>query len=127
MSHFAKVVDGIVTEVIVAEPEFFETFVDDSPGEWIQTSYNTHGGIHYDPVTREPSADQSKALRKNYAGIGMIYDRDRDAFYHKKPFPSAVFNEEMCNWDHPVPRPNDENNYEWNEENQTWDLVETSE
>ena len=63
MAHFAKVVDGKVTQVIVAEPEFFNTFVDSSPGEWIQTSYNTRGGVHYDPNTNTPSANQSKALR----------------------------------------------------------------
>ena len=67
MAHYAKVKNGIVETVIVAEAEFFETFVDDSPGEWIQTSYNTRGGVHYDPATGEPSEDQSKALRKNYA------------------------------------------------------------
>ena len=70
MAHYAKVKNGIVETVIVAEAEFFETFVDDSPGEWIQTSYNTRGGVHYDPETGEPSEDQSKALRKNYATYG---------------------------------------------------------
>ena len=74
MAHFAKVVNGIVTQVIVAEPEMFDTFIDTSPGEWIQTSYNTMGGIHYNSETGEPSADQSKALRKNFAGIGYTYN-----------------------------------------------------
>jgi len=74
MSHFAKVVDGKVAQNIVAEAGFFDTFVDSSPGAWIQNSYNTRGGIHYDPVTGEPSADQSKALRGNFAGIGYTYD-----------------------------------------------------
>jgi hypothetical protein len=68
MAHFAKVNnDGLVTQVIVAEPEFFDAFQDAEPGSWIQTSYNTRGGVHYDPVTGEPSADQSRALRKNYS------------------------------------------------------------
>jgi len=86
MAHFAKVQNGIVTQVIVAEPEFFQTFVDTSPGEWIQTSYNTRGGVHYKPDTNEPSDDQSKALRKNYAGTGFTYDKTRDAFIPPKPY-----------------------------------------
>lgn len=90
MAHFAKVVNGIVTQVIVAEPEFFQTFVDSSPGEWIQTSYNTRGGIHYDPLTGLPSEDQSKALRANFAGIGFTYDRENDVFYAPKPHPDAT-------------------------------------
>ena len=69
MAHYAKVKNGIVETVIVAEAEFFETFVDDSPGEWIQTSYNTRGGVHYDPATGEPSEDQSKALRKKLCNL----------------------------------------------------------
>ena len=69
MSHYAKVQNGYVTKVIVAEAEFFDTFVDDSPGEWIQTSYNTRSGVHYKPNSDEPSEDQSKALRKNYAQV----------------------------------------------------------
>ena len=93
MAHFAKVVDGIVERVIVAEPEFFNNFVDSSPGTWIQTSYNTKGGVHYDPETVEPSADQSKALRKNYAGKGYSYDVARDAFIPPKEFESWTLNE----------------------------------
>ena len=92
MAHYAKVVDEIVKDVIVAEPEFFDTYVDDSPGEWIQTSFNTIGGIHYDPITKEPSSDQSKALRKNFAGIGLTYSREMDAFIPPKPFASWILN-----------------------------------
>jgi len=123
MAHFAKVVNNIVTQVIVAEPEFFETFVDTSPGEWIQTSYNIRGGIHYKPNTNEPSTDQSKALRKNYAGTGFTYDKTRDAFIPPQPYPSWTLNEETCLWDSPVPYPTDGELYIWNEETQTWDLV----
>jgi hypothetical protein len=122
MAHFAKVQNGIVTQVIVAEPEFFETFVDTSPGEWIQTSYNTRGGVHYKPDTNEPSADQSKALRKNYAGTGFTYDKIKDAFIPPKPYPSWTLNEETCLWDSPVPYPNDGEMYTWNEQTQTWEL-----
>lgn len=122
MTHFAKVQDGTVTQVIVAEPEFFNTFVDSSPGEWIQTSYNTRGGVHYDPNSNEP--DGGVALRKNYAGIGFIYDKDLDAFIQPKPFASWVLNEETCNWESPVPYPADSNEYIWNEETQSWELID---
>ena len=111
MSHFAKVVDGVVALVIVAEPEFFETFVDSSPGEWIQTSYNTHGGEHKLGGT---------PLRKNYAGIGFTYDRTRDAFIPPKPFASWLLNEDTCLWDAPVAYPTDGKGYSWNEETTNW-------
>lgn len=88
MSHYCKVVNGIVTQVIVAEPEFFDTFVDSSPGEWIQTSYNTRGGQH----------PEGKPLRKNYAGIGFTYDTERDAFIPPKPEGDYALDEETCLW-----------------------------
>ena len=120
MAHFAKVVDGTVTQVIVAEPEFFETFVDSSPGEWIQTSYNTRGGVHYNPETGEPSADQTKALRKNYAGIGFTYDRTKDAFIPPRPYASWNLNEESCLWEAPVAYPDDGKRYTWDEATTNW-------
>ena len=120
MAHFAKVQNGIVTRVIVAEPEFFETFVDDSPGKWIQTSYNTRGGVHYNPETGEPSADQTKALRKNYAGKGYTYDATRDAFIPPQPFASWTLNEDTCLWDAPVAYPDDGNIYQWDEDTTNW-------
>ena len=120
MAHFAKVVDGLVTKVIVAEPEFFDTFVDDSPGTWIQTSYNTRGGVHYDPETGEPSADQTKALRKNYAGMGFKYDTTRDAFIPPQPFASWTLNDTSCLWEAPVAYPEDGNMYEWDEDTTNW-------
>jgi hypothetical protein len=110
MSHFAKVENGIVTQVIVAEQDF----VDAQEGTWVQTSYNTYGGVHYSPETREP--DGGVALRKNYAGIGYIYDSDRDAFYAPQPYPSWTLNESSCIWEAPIPMPDDENMYEWDEE-----------
>ena len=110
MSHFCKVVNGIVTQVIVAEPEFFDTFVDTSPGEWIQTSYNTHGGQH----------PENRPLRKNFAGIGFTYDRERDAFIEPKPFASWVLNENTCLWESPIAMPNDGNRYNWDEEQLQW-------
>ena len=88
MGHFAKVTNGIVTQVIVAEPEFFDTFVDSSPGEWVQTSYNTRGGQH----------PENRPLRKNYAGIGFTYDVERDAFIPPKPEGDYALDEETCLW-----------------------------
>jgi len=92
MSHFAKVVDGKVTQVIVAEPEFFDTFVDSSPGTWLQTSYNTHGNQH----------PEGRPLRGNYAGIGYTYDATNDVFYAPKPSDTAVLNEETWLWEDTV-------------------------
>ena len=115
MAHYAKVLEGIVETVIVAEPEFFNNFVDDSPGKWIQTSYNTRGGVHYEPNSNTPSSDQSKALRKNYAGIGYTYDKTRNAFIPPQQFPSWTLNETTCLWDPPMPQPSDGKAYLWDE------------
>jgi hypothetical protein len=123
MGHYAKVVSGEVVQVIVAEPEFFNSFVDTSPGEWIQTSYNTRGGVHYVPNSNppEPSEDQSKALRKNYAGLGFTYDREKDAFIPPKPYPSWVLDETSCLWEAPTPMPTDGYMYQWVEANTAWE------
>lgn len=114
MAHYAKVSNGIVTQVIVAEADFFNSFVDTSPGEWIQTSYNTHGGVHLNCGT---------PLRKNYAGIGFTYDRERDAFIPPKPFQSWVLNEESCLWESPTPMP-EEGQYYWDEPTLSWKPIE---
>jgi len=120
MSHFAKVNNGIVERVIVAEPEFFETFVDSTPGTWIQTSYNTRGGVHY-TRSGKPSANQSKALRKNYAGLGYTYDKVRDAFIPPQPHASWTLDEDTCLWEPPVEYPKDTGGiYKWNEETKNW-------
>jgi hypothetical protein len=111
MSHFAKVLDGKVIQVIVAEPEFFQTFVDSSPGEWVQTSYNTHGGVH---------VNGGKPIRKNYAGIGFSYDQIRDAFIPPQPFQSWILNEDTCLWDPPAPMPTDGQRYSWDEATTSW-------
>jgi hypothetical protein len=113
MAHFAKVVDGIVTKVIVAEPEYFNTFVDDSPGNWIQTSYNTIGGEHKLDGT---------PLRKNFAGKGYTYDSVKDAFIPPKPYASWVLDESTCLWNAPVAKPTD-GLYVWNESTTSWDSV----
>ena len=111
MAHFAKVNGGIVEQVIVAEPEFFDTFVDSSPGEWIQTSYNTYGGVHKTGGT---------PLRKNFAGIGYTYDKELDAFIAPKPFASWSLNETSCLWEPPSPYPSDGKAYRWDEPTTNW-------
>ena len=116
MAHFAKVNNGIVEQVIVAEPEFFTTFVDSSPGEWIQTSYNTSGGVHKLGGT---------PLRKNFAGIGFTYDRTKDAFIPPKPFNSWLLNETTCLWEAPTPMPQDDKVYNWDEATTSWVEVVT--
>jgi len=122
MAHYAKVLNGIVEKVVVAEPSFFDKFIDTTPGQWIQTSFNTRGGIHYDPITGQP--DDGIPLRKNYAGTGFTYDKSRDAFIPPQPYPSWTLNEETCLWDSPVPYPEDGEMYTWNEQTQTWELLE---
>lgn len=115
MAHYAKVKNDIVTQVIVAEAEFFDTFVDTEPGKWVQTSYNTRGGVHYEPNSTTASSDQSKALRKNYAGVGFVYDSDKDAFYEPQPYPSWTLNDTTCIWESPIAKPDDGNGYYWDE------------
>jgi hypothetical protein len=111
MSHFAKVVDEKVTQVIVAEPEFFETFVDTSAGAWIQTSYNTYGNAHRLGGT---------PLRGNYAGIGFTYDSINDVFYAPQPYASWVLDNATWTWQAPTPMPNDGKRYEWDESTTSW-------
>lgn len=121
MSHFAKVENGIVVNVIVAGQSFIDLLPD--VDNWIQTSYNTRGGIHYEPNSNTPSADQSKALRKNYAGLGYTYDSRLDAFIPPKIFASWGLNEETCLWEAPVPMPQDGKSYRWNEELTQWEEI----
>lgn len=115
MSHYAKVLDGKVIKVIVAEPEFFESFIDSVPGDWIQTSYNTIGNQHRLGGT---------PLRGNFAGIGYTYDKEHDVFYAPQPFPSWTLNQSTWTWEAPVPHPSDDKMYGWNESTQSWDPVE---
>ena len=115
MAHYAKVNGGIVEQVIVAEAEFFDTFVDSSPGQWIQTSYNTSGGVH---------ANGETPLRKNYAGLGYTYDSVRDAFYAPQPYPSWTLAEASCLWEPPTAYPDDGKSYGWVEDSTSWVEVE---
>ena len=117
MGHFAKVVDGKVTQVIVAEPEFFDTFVDSSAGIWLQTSYNTKGNVHYG---QDGNPDGGIAVRGNYAGIGYIYDSVNDVFYVPQPYASWVLNNATWTWEAPTPMPTDGKAYKWDEPTTSW-------
>lgn len=111
MSHFAKVIDGIVTEVLVIEQDVIDTGLFGDPSLFVQTSYNTRGGQH----------PEGRPLRKNFAGIGYTYDAERDAFIPPQPFPSWLLDEETCFWGPPAPRPEDGRPYVWNEETLSWE------
>jgi len=122
MSHFAKLDENnIVTFVTVGrqEDDGLEAELTARTGDvYKQTSYNTYGGVHY--TDGEPSEDQSKALRFNYAGIGFTYDEERDAFIPPKPFESWVLDEDTCLWEAPVAYPEDGETYTWDEESGAW-------
>ena len=141
MARFAKLgVGNIIEKVVVVSNDIATTeqagveFLQNLYGDratWKQTSYNTRGGRHFTFTTDEnnnniivESDDQSKSFRKNFAGIGYKYDQIRDAFIPPKPFNSWTLNETTCLWESPVVKPDDGQNYSWNETNQTWDLNE---
>ena len=115
MSHFAKVENGIVTQVIVAEQDFIDTGLVGDPASWIQTSYNTYAGQH----------PEGRPLRKNYAGIGYVYDAVRDAFYIPQPYPSWILDEDTCIWSAPdaMPESQDNTTYTWDEDSLNWIAV----
>lgn len=117
MSHYAKVENGIVTEVIVADAYFVTTL----SGQYIQTSYNTRGGVHYSPVTGEP--DGGMPMRGNYAGVGYVYDAAHDVFYPPQPFPSWTISAPTWTWTAPIAHPADGKMYEWDEAKKQWDEV----
>ena len=110
MSHFAEINENnIVVRVLVGDNDLsnegHDWFVENLGGRWVQTSYNAN-------------------IRKNYAGIGYVYDEDRDAFIPPKPFESWILNEDTCQWESPTTYPNDGQMYTWNEETFSWDLIE---
>jgi len=120
MTHFAEIGnDGIVISVIVAEQDFIDNY---TTGTWVQTSYNTHGGVH---------SDGGVALRKNFAGIGMVYDSSRDAFYVPKPYTSWTLDDDSCLWEAPIAYPDDDKNWTWDEDvyqgdnTKGWVVIET--
>jgi hypothetical protein len=122
MAHYAHVENGIVTQVIVADESFINSGAVGSPSSWVQTSYNTQGGVHRNGGT---------PLRKNYAGIGFVYDAGRDAFYAPQPYPSWVLDEATCYWGAPVAMPAitpptteaDGQGWEWDEATVNWKSV----
>ena len=120
MSHFAEIDnDNIVKRVLVVNQDFIDSGKLGDPSNWVQTSYNTRGGVHYAPNSHEP--DGGVALRKNYAGIGYTYDKTRDAFYAPQPFPSWTLDEDSCCWVSPVPHPMDgKGPYYWDEDVGNW-------
>ena len=127
MTHFAKIDPNtnLVTFVTVGrqEDDGLEEELNARTGDvYRQTSYNTYGGVHY--TDGEPSEDQSKALRGTYAGIGFHYDEDLDIFYPPQPYASWTLNAQTASWEPPVEYPKDGNQYVWNEETTSWDLVE---
>ena len=122
MSHFAQVIDGIVQDVIVAEQDFINTLPDSQ--NWLETSYNTRGNLHYNPNTGLP--DGKPPLRGNFAGIGYIYDAVNDVFYAPQPYPSWILNNSSWTWEAPTPMPNDGNIYIWEEPTISWILATDS-
>lgn len=130
MAHYALLDENnIVVQIIVGKEENPEIDWEQVYGEFhnlkcLRTSYNTRGGIHYNPSTGEPSEDQTKTLRKNYAGVGMKYDPSRDAFILPQPFDSWVLNEDTCLWDPPFPPPDDGGIYIWDENILNWVISE---
>jgi hypothetical protein len=113
MAHFAKVEDGIVTEVLVITQDVIDTGLFGDPTLWVQTSYNTYGGQH----------PEGRPLRMNYAGIGFTYDAERDAFYAPQPFASWTLDEQTCWWVAPTPYPDDGKLYRWDEAALAWEQV----
>ena len=131
MGHWARIDDNnIVQEVIVAEQDFIDSLPSESGISWVQTSYNTHGGVHY--AWKEVTVTEDDGtIRKNFAGVGHIYDSVRDAFYQPNPYPSWTLNETSCYWEAPVPYPISQSNpatppevgdkiYDWDETNKEW-------
>ena len=106
MAHFAKVVDGVVAEVIVAEQDYIDTL----GGQWVQTSYNTYKGQH----------PEGRPLRGNYAAIGYTYDVQNDVFYAPKPAPSCTLNTSTWSWEYPIPCPTEGGTHVWSEDTRSW-------
>jgi hypothetical protein len=114
MTHFAQIEGGVVTNVIVAEQDFIDNH---TAGTWVQTSYNTHGGVHYAPDSNTP--DGGVALNQNYAGIGYTYV-DGVGFHAPQPYPSWTLDSDTYLWEPPVAYPDDGRRYAWNEDTTAW-------
>lgn len=110
MAHYARVINGEVIQVIVADEDVINIGKLGNPETWYQTSYNTNRGTH----------PENRPFRKNFAGIGYTYDEERDAFIPPKPYSSFVLDEDTCTWDAPVAYPDDGNFYLWDEDSGNW-------
>lgn len=128
MAHFARINkdNGWVHEVLVIEQDVIDSGLFGDPSSWIKASYNTRGGVHYDPDTGLPSGKPQ--VRKNFPGPGYTYDFQRDAFIPPKPYNSWVLNEDTCTWEPPTPQPErtETHHYYWNEETVSWVQVENT-
>lgn len=123
MAHYAQIDENnVVTQVLVIDQDVINTGLFGDPATFVQTSYNTRGGVHYGP---DGNPDGGIALRKNYAGIGFIYDPVRDAFYEPQPWPSWILDEDTCWWQPPVPYPTDGKLYTWHEATTSWTELTT--
>ena len=121
MAHYAKVnSNNIVEEVFKFSDNDFPSIELPEGYQWVKTSFNTIGGVHLDPNTNQP--DNGIPFRKNYAGAGYIWDPERDAFYPPKPYASWTLNETSCLWEPPTPRPDNEQDWLWDEDTQSWNL-----
>jgi hypothetical protein len=130
MAHYARFHDGVVTDIIVCDEDYIDEYAanDGTTAVYIQTSYNTRHGVHYEANSHTPSADQSKALRYNYASIGGTYDEEADAFIPPKPYDSWILNTEIYDWEPPVAQPDVEHDedgialhaWQWDEDSQSW-------
>lgn len=128
MGHYAKVINDMVVAVNVASQEWIDKQPDREA--WYETSYNIVGGVYYDHSLGKPHTDQTVIQktagrkRKNFAGVGYTYDKQRDAFIPPKPHLSWILNEKTCQWEAPIPYPNDGKQYLWNELHKQWTKVE---
>ena len=125
MAHYAKVENKIVTQVIVADPDFIDGLPDKE--KWVQTSYNTKGGKHYAPQSAWQIEDDGTPIRYNYAGVGFTYDYGNDAFYAPQPYPSWTLNKTTYEWQAPIGYPNDGKDYIWNESSTSWKEITQTE
>ena len=117
MAHYAKVKDGIVLQVVVAEQDVLSHLGAGYGETWVQTSYSTRGGKHYGSDGNE---DSGTPLRANYAGIGYIYDINHDVFYAPQPYASWILDTTTYLWGAPVAHPSDGKNYTWDEDSTNW-------
>jgi hypothetical protein len=132
MSHFAKIINGSVIQVIVAEQDFIDIISKNEPEEvsWVQTSYNVRNGVYYDPSTGLPAANQESVMlgyperqRKNYATIGGTYDSELDIFINRKEYSKWVLNTNTGDWQPPIPAPDDGEYYAWNDADGEWEQL----